>query len=122
MKCPSKIKIGYKDIDIDLVRSDFSKQTDCYGEYQHRANKIEIQQDLTNSDFANTLLHEVLHAVAYEMSLTQEGNILSKDTNEEIVINSITNGLMTVVKDNPWFLKFLQEYIHGRQSTRSTND
>ena len=122
MKCPSKIKIGYKDIDIDLVRSDFSKQTDSYGEYQHRANKIEIQQDLTNSDFANTLLHEVLHAVAYEMSLTQEGNILSKDTNEEIVINSITNGLMTVVKDNPWFLKFLQEYIHGRQSTRSTNN
>tara|TARA_R100000789_G_C3016631_1_gene152558 strand:+ start:1541 stop:1909 length:369 start_codon:yes stop_codon:yes gene_type:complete len=122
MKCPSKIKVGYKDIAIDLVRSDFSKQTDSYGEYQHRANKIEIQQDLNNIDFANTLLHEVLHAVAYEMSLTQEGNILSKDTSEEIAINSITNGLMTVFRDNPWFLKFMQEYIHGRQSTRPTND
>ena len=46
MKCPPKVKVGYKDIDIDLVRSDFTKQTDCYGEYQHRANKIEIQKDL----------------------------------------------------------------------------
>ena len=45
------------------------------------------------------------------MSLTQEGNILSKDSNEEIVVNSITNGLLTVIKDNSWFLKILQENI-----------
>ena len=121
MKCPPKVKVGYKDIDIDLVRSDFTKQTDCYGEYQHRANKIEIQKDLTPTDFANTLLHEILHAVVYEHSLTCDGNVLSVDTNEEIVVNSITNGLMTVIKDNPWFLKFLQENIHGRNSIfRST--
>ena len=75
MKCPPKIKVGYKDIAIDLVRSDFTKQTDCYGEYQHRANKIEIQQDLTPNDFSNTLLHEVLHAVVYEHSLTVDGNV-----------------------------------------------
>ena len=50
MNCPPKVKVGYKDIAIELVRSDFSKQTDCYGEYQHRANKIEIQKDLTPTD------------------------------------------------------------------------
>jgi len=111
IKCPTKIKVGYKDITIEFIRSDFAKQTDSYGEYHHRANKIEIQQDLTPQDFANTLLHEVIHAVAYEMSLTQEGNILSKDSNEEIVVNSITNGLLTVIKDNSWFLKILQENI-----------
>ena len=114
MKCPPKVKVGYKDITINLVRSDFSKQTDCYGEYQHRANKIEIQQDLTPDDFANTLLHEVLHAVVYEHSLTVDGNVLSTDSNEEIVVNSITNGLMTVFKDNPWFLKFLQDKINDK--------
>ena len=116
MKCPPKIKVGYKDIAIDLVRSDFTKQTDCYGEYQHRANKIEIQQDLTPNDFSNTLLHEVLHAVVYEHSLTVDGNVLCVDSNEEIVVNSVTNGLMSVFKDNPWFLKFLQDNIHGRQT------
>ena len=122
MKCPPKVKVGYKDITINLVRSDFSKQTDSYGEYQHRANKIEIQQDLTPDDFANTLLHEVLHAVAYEFSLTCDGNVLSTDSNEEIVINSITNGLMTVFKDNPWFLTFMQDNIHGRkENIRSKN-
>ncbi len=112
-KCPPKIKIGYKEIDIEFVKSDFSKQTDSYGEYHHRSNKIEIQQDLNDADYANTLLHEILHAVAYEMSLTQEGNVLAKDTNEEIVVNSITNGLMGVIKDNSWFLKILQENINS---------
>tara|TARA_Y100001973_G_C5204846_1_gene340667 strand:- start:100 stop:465 length:366 start_codon:yes stop_codon:yes gene_type:complete len=121
MNCPPKVKVGYKDIAIELVRSDFSKQTDCYGEYQHRANKIEIQKDLTPTDFANTLLHEVLHAVVYEHSLTCDGNALSVDTNEEIVVNSITNGLMTVFKDNPWFLKILQDNIHGKHNRSKNN-
>ena len=48
------------------------------------------------------------------MSLTQEGNILAKDTSEEIVINSMTNGLMGVFKDNPWFLKIIQENINKK--------
>ena len=113
-KCPPKIKIGYKEIDIEFTKSDFAKQTDSYGEYHHRLNKIEIQQDLNDADYANTLLHEILHAVAYEMSLTQEGNVLAKDTNEEIVINSMTNGLMGVFKDNPWFLKIIQENINKK--------
>jgi len=45
------------------------------------------------------------------MSLTQEGNVLAKDSDEEIVVNSITNGLAAVIKDNAWFLKILQENI-----------
>jgi hypothetical protein len=110
-KCPPKIKVGYKEIDIQFVKSDFAKQTDCYGEYHHRSNKIEIQQDLNDADYANTLLHEILHAITYEMSLTQEGNVLAKDSDEEIVVNSITNGLAAVIKDNAWFLKILQENI-----------
>ena len=105
-KCPPKIKIGYKEIDIEFVKSDFAKQT-------HRSNRIEIQKDLNDADYANTLLHEILHAVAYEMSLTQEGNVLAKDSDEEIVVNSITNGLMGVIKDNSWFLKILQENINS---------
>jgi len=112
-KCPPKIKIGYKEIDIEFVKSDFAKQTDSYGEYQHRSNRIEIQKDLNDADYANTLLHEILHAVAYEMSLTQEGNVLAKDSDEEIVVNSITNGLMGVIKDNSWFLKIIQENINS---------
>ena len=38
-----RIKIGYQDITIERETSTFQKQTDSYGEYDHRKNTITIQ-------------------------------------------------------------------------------
>ena len=35
--------------------------TDCFGQYTHRENLIEIQPGLSDIDEANTLLHEIIH-------------------------------------------------------------
>ena len=58
------IKIGYQDITIERDTSTFQKQSDAYGEYEHRKNQITIQQGLSPLDEANTLLHEILHGVS----------------------------------------------------------
>ena len=71
-----KIKIGYQDINIERETSTFQKQTDCYGEYDHRKNSITIQNGLGPLDEANTLLHEILHGISYINSLTQSGQPL----------------------------------------------
>jgi hypothetical protein len=94
------IKIGYQDITIERETSTFQKQTDSYGEYDHRKNTITVQNGLQPLDEANTMLHEIIHGVAYVGSLTQTGS------KEEVVINTITNGLAQVFRDNKWLLPY----------------
>ena len=108
-RIPEKIKIGYQDVVIERETSTFSKQTDSYGEYDHRKNIITIQTQLSDLDEADTLLHEILHGIAYINSLTIGGMPLDKEDKEEIVINQMTNGLMQVFRDNKWLLDFLKE-------------
>ena len=109
----SKVKVGYQNIDIVHEKASFSKPSDSYGEFDHRKNSISIQEDLTKIDYACTLLHEILHAVVYYNSLTQSGQPLDNENKEEIGVNSITNGLMAVFKDNPKILKELEQHIHN---------
>ena len=110
-KISERIKIGYQDVAIERETSTFSKQTDSYGEYDHRKNTITIQTQLSDLDEANTLLHEILHGITYISSLTVNGMPLDKEEKEEIVINQITNGLMQVFRDNKWLLNFFKEKI-----------
>ena len=104
-----KIKIGYQDINIERDTSTFQKQTDCYGEYDHRKNSITIQNGLGPLDEANTLLHEILHGISYINSLTQSGQPLDKENSEEVVINTMTNGLAQVFRDNKWLLPYFKD-------------
>ena len=104
-----KVKIGYQDINIERETSTIQKQTDCYGEYDHRKNSITIQNGLGPLDEANTLLHEILHGIAYINSLTQTGQPLDKENSEEVVINTMTNGLAQVFRDNKWLLPYFKD-------------
>ena len=104
-----KIKIGYQDVVIEREAPTFQKQTDAYGEYDHRQNSISIQSGLTPLDEANTLLHEILHGVAYINSLTQAGQPMVTENKEEIVINTIANSLSQVFRDNKWLLPYFKD-------------
>ena len=104
-----RVKIGYQDIAIERETSTFQKQSDCYGEYDHRKNSITIQNGLSPLDEANTLLHEILHGIAYINSLTQTGQPLDSENKEEVVINTMTNALAQVFRDNKWLLPYFKD-------------
>ena len=101
-----KIKIGYQDVSVERDTTTFQKQSDAYGEYDHRKNIISIQEGLSPLDEANTLLHEIIHGVAYINSLTQTGQPLDTENKEEVVVNTLTNGLAQVFRDNKWLLPY----------------
>jgi len=111
MKLPGKVKIGYQDITIERETATFQKQSDSYGEYDHRKNVITIQTGLSPLDEANTVVHEVLHGIAYINSLTASGQPLDSENKEEVVINQFTNGLVQVLRDNGWLLTYLKDKL-----------
>ena len=104
-----KVKIGYQDIVIERETSTFQKQSDCYGEYDHRKNSITIQNGLSPLDEANTLLHEIIHGIAYINSLTQSGQPLDTENKEEVVVNTMTNALAQVFRDNKWLIPYFKD-------------
>ena len=111
---PKSVKIGYRDIEIEYVSPDFKTDnlTDCYGEYRAREGKILVQHNLCGQEMANVVLHECLHAIAYASGLNQANGPLKEDDGEELVVNQMTNYLIGMFRDNPWFLDFLKNNIH----------
>ena len=103
-----RIRIGFTDIDIHVTPPNFKKDnlTDCYGQYLQRENKIEIQPNLNRIEEANTLLHEILHAIAYSSGETLESGRLHGDKNEESVVNNFANYLTQIFRDNKWILPY----------------
>tara|TARA_R110000787_G_scaffold23832_1_gene67954 strand:- start:460 stop:930 length:471 start_codon:yes stop_codon:yes gene_type:complete len=111
---PTQVKVGYRDIKIEWITPDFKTDTltDCFGWYLAREGKIQVQNSLGGQEKANTVLHEVLHACVYGSGLNQAGGALKEEDSEEIVVNQITNYLMGVFRDNPWFLDYLKKNIN----------
>jgi|TARA_R110000803_G_scaffold30274_2_gene68373 hypothetical protein len=108
---PTVIKVGYRDIKIDWVAPDFKTDelTDCYGQYKSREGLIQIQHNLCGQEKSNTMLHEILHACCYGAGLNQADMPLKDEDKEEIVINQLSNYLMGVFRDNPWFLDYIKD-------------
>ena len=107
-----KVKVGFADIKIDRVNASFTKNNaDCWGQYLSRENRIEIQKEVDGIDYANTLLHEIMHAIVYLSSLNADGGALKEDDNEEQVTNTLTNWLMGVFRDNPKLLDIIKREV-----------
>tara|TARA_R110002167_G_scaffold157998_4_gene353109 strand:+ start:262 stop:684 length:423 start_codon:yes stop_codon:yes gene_type:complete len=111
---PRLIKVGYRDIEIQYVRPDFKtdEMSDCYGQYKAREGLIQIQPDICGQEMANVLLHECLHAVVYSSGLNQAKSCLKEEDDEEIVVNQLTNYLIGLFRDNPWFLDFIKNNMN----------
>ena len=90
-----KIKIGYEDIVINIINfeTEDKKDDNVLGEYDSSNAKIDIQKEQNARSEANTLLHEVIHACVYQTGLNSQGNLLSKEENEELIVNAISNSL-----------------------------
>tara|TARA_R100000687_G_C6422329_1_gene151627 strand:- start:64 stop:432 length:369 start_codon:yes stop_codon:yes gene_type:complete len=108
-----KLRVGFSDLTIKIENPDFKKDnlTDCYGQYLQKENIIQINSGLELHDKINTLIHECLHACCYVSGLTQKNNPLSEEDKEETVVNNLANTLHIVFRDNPWFLKLIQEAL-----------
>jgi hypothetical protein len=67
------------------------------------AMTIDIQEGQHPIEEADTLLHEVMHAVWFVMSASMGG------ADEEVIVRRMSTGLTGIFMDNPHFLRYLIE-------------
>ena len=112
-----KIRVNYEDVKINLISPTNDNDNHCFGEYDSVKNSIELDKTQSPRSLANSLLHEVLHASVYHSGLNSEGNCLALEKDEELVVNNLSNTLTQIIRDNKWFLPYIQKHINSGDKT-----
>jgi hypothetical protein len=103
------IKIGYREYKIKNLDSIVSKCNEINGQFLASDGMIALSSTEDNISHANTLIHEILHAIVYQWGIELD------DKDEERICNTIANGLTTVFVDNPSLLSYLQKNLKGEK-------
>ena len=82
------------------------------GSVQYDTHTIMLQESQHPADKADTLVHELLHIIAYEYALFDD------DDHEERVVTAMANGLIQLLVRNPDLGRYLLETTndHSRPS------
>ena len=105
MKLPSKIKFGSKTIAVKFIDAKEADKKKIFGEFDCDNNTLTIDKSLDNIQMTNTLLHELCHMIhdEYKLDLPLKA--------EEVVCNSIANGMCHVLYQNQDLLEFLYKSL-----------
>ena len=102
MNIPEKIKIGYREYKLEEWKQTVASANEAQGQFFAKEGVIGYTADETGVSHANTLIHEMLHAIIYQWNMDLD------ERAEESIVNSLTNGLTTVFVDNPQLLDYLR--------------
>ena len=105
MNIPDKIKIGYREYKLEEWKQTVASANEAQGQFFAKEGIIGYTAEEKRVSHANTVLHEILHAIVYQW------NIELEDKEEEKLVNGLTNGLTTVFVDNPKLMDYFKEKI-----------
>ena len=95
MQIPDKIKVGYSEYKLEEWKQSVANANDAHGQFFAKEGVIGYTAEEKGVSHANTILHEIMHAVIYQW------NIELGEKEEEHLVNALSNGLTTVLVDNP---------------------
>ena len=104
-----EIKIGYRNYKIKNLDSIVSKCNEINGQFLATDGVIALSSEEDSISHANTLIHEIFHAIVYQWGIELD------DKEEEKICNTLANGLTTVLVDNPWLLSYIQKNLKGEK-------
>jgi len=97
---PGRIKVGAIDYAVVVVSN---LPEDDYGYCDPRLQRIALSSDQNKQAAADTLLHEILHAIWHESGLFS-----LKRPDEETIVRITSTWLCLVFRDNPETLTFIR--------------
>ena len=78
---------------------------DAHGQFFSKEGIIGYTEEEKGVSHANTILHEILHAIIYQW------NIELGEKEEEHLVSALSNGLTTVLVDNPNLMDYIKNKI-----------
>ena len=105
MQPPDKIKVGYRDYKLEEWKQTVASANEAQGQFFSKEGVIGYVTTEKGVSHANTILHEILHAIIYQWNMDLEEKV------EELVVNGLANGLTTIFVDNPKLLDYSKEKI-----------
>jgi Zn-dependent peptidase ImmA (M78 family) len=101
---PRALKIGYQDFALLFEDASHDNRTH-FGLTNLLKSSIHVVRTGNKVEDINTLIHEILHACVYT-----QGIKLSHDE-EELVVNSLSNGLVGVIRENPLLIEYILDQL-----------
>ena len=100
---------GGIEIKIEVCKPQFYDEhmTDNFGLFDKRKATITLQDGQDIHYEKNSLVHEIFHLCVWLSTANGEGMCLEKSEDEELVVNSLTNHFMTILKQNKWLREYL---------------
>ena len=100
-----KITFGSRIINLNLIDKEQASKKKIFGEFDSDTNTLTLDKSLDDIQMANTILHEICHMIHDEYKLDLSAKA------EELVCNSIGNGLCHVLYQNQDLLDFLYKSL-----------
>lgn len=99
MHLPTNLKIGGFDWTVEK-NAHVSTEGSTFGSTHTNTQKIFLDPGTTDQKNAQTLLHEVIHAVTWQSGLSRRLEKFEDRKLEEEIVQSISMGLYQVLRDN----------------------
>ncbi len=103
---PALVKIGARDYWIEDWHPTAASAVRKYGETDHQNFIIRVDTSFPRAQTADTLLHEILHAIWGERQLEDEDK-------EERTVATLASGLCAVMRDNPDLMPWIEGALKG---------
>jgi hypothetical protein len=107
---PDKVFLSY--LALDIVEKEHVHGAQEFGLFSVDASRIEIRSGQGPREEANTLIHEVLHAICYAYGLRLPFE------EEERIVNAVANGLCDFLARNPELVQYLTEGLKHEHPSR----
>lgn len=82
-----------------VISKEVTAEGNCYGSTHQSLQKIFLEPNMAPQHLDGTLLHELLHAIWWQMGLGKQEWMDPKK--EEVIVHALAQGLHTVLTDNP---------------------
>jgi hypothetical protein len=108
----TEIKVDYRVLTVTVMsqKEVLTADPDDLGSF-HVIEGIKVHPCLSGVELADTVLHELMHAVVKFRTL-KRGKDEDIDEHEERVVTNMAHGLTQIFRDNPEFARWYMETIN----------